>query len=76
MKKLILTIINEKGEKTETFYKSLKEIEKAYPQIAYHNLREIYLHSSGKKQRKLHNFNLKLIEKMSIKDAEFPSIVF
>jgi hypothetical protein len=44
MKKLILTIINEKGEKTETFYKSLKEIEKAYPQIAYHNLREIYLH--------------------------------
>ena len=76
MKKLIVTIINENGEKIETFYKSLKEIEKAYPQIAYHSLREIYLHSSGKKQRKLHGFNSQLIEKMTIKDAEFPAIMF
>lgn len=74
MNKLILTIINENGEKIETFHKSLKDIEKQYPQIAYHSLREIYLYSSGKKQRKLHKFNLQLIEKMTIKDAEFPSI--
>ena len=74
--KLIVTIINDNGEKIETFYKSLKEIEKQYPQIPYHSLREIYLYSSGKKQRKLHGFNLKLVEKMTITNAVFPDIVF
>lgn len=76
MNKLIVIILKENGEQVETYFKSLKEIEKTYPQIPYHSLREIYLYSSGIKQRKLHGFNLQLIEKMQIKNAVFPAIVF
>jgi len=69
MNKLILITINENNEQIKTPYKSLKTIEKAYPNIPYHSLREIYLFSTGKKVRKLHGFNLKLLEKLQIIDA-------
>jgi len=68
MNKLKLCILGETGITDIKKYKSLKSIEKDYPAIPYHSLREIYLYSTQKKMRKLHGYNLKLYEKFRIFD--------
>jgi hypothetical protein len=69
MNKLKLIIFNSDKQEIKK-YKSLKLIERDYPTIPYHSLREIYLFSTNRKNRKLHGFNLKLSEKMKIVDDE------
>ena len=68
MNKLKLIIISKDKEETKK-YKSLKLIERDY-NIPYHSLREIYLFSTNKKNRKLHGYNLKLSERIKILDDE------
>jgi hypothetical protein len=69
MNKLKLILTNN-GKQEIKHYKSLKLIERDYPTIPYHSLREIYLYSTNKKNRKLHGFNLKLSEQMKIIDDD------
>ncbi len=70
MNKLRLCILGETGIEQIKMYKSLKLIEKDYPHIPYHNLREIYLYSTKKKMRKLHGYNSKLYEMFRIFDDD------
>jgi len=65
-----MIILGEKGVEEIKKYKSLKLIERDYPQIPYHNLREIYLYSTQRKMRKLHGYNAKLYEKFRIVDDD------
>ena len=74
MNKLKLIIISNESQEIKK-YKSLKLIERDYPNIPYHSLREIYLYSTNKKTRKLHGFNLKLSEKMKIVDDDEEIII-
>ena len=50
-------------------YKSLKDIQKDYPNITYHALRQIYLHSSGLEPRNMHQSNKLLYEQFRIRDS-------
>ena len=74
MNKLKLILISKDKQEIKK-YKSLKLIERDYPNIPYHSLREIYLFSTNRKTRKLHGFNLKLSEKMKILDGDEEALV-
>ena len=50
-------------------YKSLKDIQKDYPNITYHALRQIYLQSSGLEPRNMHQSNKLLYEQFRIRDS-------
>ena len=50
-------------------YKSLKDIQKDYPDITYHALRQIYLQSSGLEPRNMHKSNKLLYEQFRIIDS-------
>ena len=74
MNKLKLILISKDKQEIKK-YKSLKLIERDYPNIPYHSLREIYLYSTNRKTRKLHGFNLRLAEQMKIiDDDEVPAL--
>ena len=49
-------------------YKSLKDLNREYNQLEYHQLREIYLYCAGRLKRKLHPFNKQLLNAINIKD--------
>ena len=68
MNKLKLIVLGEHGITEIKHYRRLKLIEKDFPNIPYHNLREIYLYSTQRKMRKLHGFNSKLYDKYRIVD--------
>ena len=62
--KLIL-IINDTVQKE---YKSLKEISKVFPDIEYHQLRQIYLQSTNKSVKKMHPRNQEIYKQIKIID--------
>ena len=49
-------------------YKSLKDINKDYPDYTYHSLRQIYLQSSGIEPRRMHQTNQLLFSQFRIID--------
>jgi hypothetical protein len=67
MNKLLLQLLDKQsGEIISTHhFKSLKEINKLYPEIPYHNLRSLYLKSVDSKT-KLHSYNQNLYMSMRI----------
>jgi len=50
-------------------YKSLKDINKDYPDYTYHALRQIYLQSSGIEPRRMHQTNQLLFSQFRIIDS-------
>ena len=68
MNKLILNLLKDGQVEKSKNYKSLKEIQKDFPEIEYHQLREIYLFSTGRKVRNLHGYNKTLLEMIQIVD--------
>jgi ribosomal 50S subunit-associated protein YjgA (DUF615 family) len=69
--KLIL-IINDNIQKE---YKTLKAIHKDYPDYDYHQLRQIYLQSTGQEIRKMHPRNKELFKTIRIIDKPRSSII-
>ena len=65
MIKLILTIL-QTGENRK--YKSLRDINKDYPQYTYSQLRAIYLQSEGQICRRQHILNTQLFAQIRIND--------
>lgn len=63
MKLILITNTNERK-----LYKSLKEIQKDYPQYEYHQLRQVYLQSSGREHRKMHPLNQHIYKQIKIYD--------
>ena len=69
-KKLIFEKIDHnKNVVFKKVYKSLKDIQKDYPNITYHALRQIYLQSSGLEPRNMHQSNKLLYEQFRIRDS-------
>jgi hypothetical protein len=69
-KQLIFEILDSDKKVTSSkVYKSLKDINKAYPDYTYHTLRQIYLQTSGLEPRKMHPSNQKLFSMIRIRDA-------
>jgi hypothetical protein len=66
--KLIVEILNNGSVIKTKEYKSLKELNRDYPQLEYHQLRELYLYCTGKLQRKLHPYNKQLLNQINIRD--------
>jgi hypothetical protein len=50
-------------------YRSLKDINKDYPDYTYHALRQIYLQSSGIEPRRMHQTNQLLFSQFRIIDS-------
>jgi len=69
-KKLIFEKLDQNKNVTFTkTYKSLKDIQKDYPQITYHALRQVYLQSTGLEPRKMHQTNQLLFSQIRIRDS-------
>ena len=68
MNKLILQILENNMVIKSIEYKSLREIQKAYPEHSYHSLRSVYLKCNGD-EHKLHKHNQKIYESIRIVDA-------
>jgi hypothetical protein len=66
--KLIVEILENGSVMSTKEYKTLRDLNKDYPAIEYHQLREIYLYCTGKIKRKLHPFNKQLLNTINIKD--------
>ena len=73
--KLILEILDNGSVVSSKEYKSLREIHREYPQMEYHQLREIYLYCTGQIQRKMHPFNKQLLSQINIRNVK-PKQVF
>jgi hypothetical protein len=68
MNKLLLQILENNVIVKSTEFKSLKEIQKQYPEYTYHSLRSVYLKCNGD-NHKLHKHNQKIYEVIRIVDA-------
>ena len=68
-KKLLFEKINNDKIIYTKSYKSLKEIQKDYPQFTYHALRQVYLQSTGYEVRKMHQTNKLLYSQFRIRDS-------
>jgi hypothetical protein len=66
--KLILQFVKDDIITKNKEYKSIMAISKDFPEIEYHQLREIYLISTKKVIRKLQKFNANLYNKIRIID--------
>ena len=66
--KLIVEILENGCVMSTKEYKSLRELNKDYPTIEYHQLREIHLYCTGQKMRKMHPFNKQLLSFINIKN--------
>jgi hypothetical protein len=68
-KKLIVQILDESGNVTsETKYKSIKDIQKKYPSIEYHQLRAVHSVCKGKELKRQHEYLKVLMTKFKIID--------
>ena len=73
--KLIVELLDNGAVISTKEYKSLRELNREYPQMEYHQLREIYLYCTGQIKRKMHPFNRQLLNQINIKDIK-PKQVF
>ena len=69
-KKLIFEVLDSDKKVIQSKpYKSLKDINKDYPDYTYHALRQIYLQSSGIEPRRMHQTNQLLFSQFRIIDS-------
>ena len=66
--KLIVELLDNGAVTSIKEYKSLKELNREYTQLEYHQIREIYLYCTGKLKRKMHPYNKQLLNSINIKD--------
>jgi hypothetical protein len=66
--KLIVEILENGSVMSTKEYKTLRDLNKDYPAIEYHQLREIHLYCTGRKQRKMHPFNKQLLSFINIQN--------
>jgi hypothetical protein len=66
--KYALTFIEADGTETQKDYHKLTDIIKDYPRLTYHQIRQNYLQSTGKKINRLHDSNRQLFDRMKIVD--------
>jgi hypothetical protein len=66
--KIILQIIKDNKIISDKKYKSLLALSKDYPNIAYHQWREIYMNNQKDKPRKLQKVNLYLSSQFKVID--------
>ena len=73
--KLILEILGSNPSTHE--FKSLRAIQKHFPQYEYHQLRAVYLQTMGRETRKQHQHNKQLYETIRIRDKPIllPAVV-
>ena len=68
--KLIVELLDNGAVTSTKEYKSLRELNREYPEMEYHQLREIYLYCTGQIKRKMHPYNKQLLSQISIKDIK------
>ena len=69
-KQLIFQILDSDKKVIQSIpYRSLKDINKDYPDYTYHALRQIYLQSSGIEPRRMHQTNQLLFSQFRIIDS-------
>lgn len=66
--KLILEILENGNVKLSKEYKTLKQIQKDFPQFDYHQIRAVYLECSGKEKRRRHPLASNLCKLIRIRD--------
>ena len=68
-KKLLFELLDHDKKVVSTkSYNCLKDIQKEYPDLTYHALRQIYLQSTGFEPRRMHQRNQFLYSQFGIRD--------
>lgn len=68
--KFCVTFIQNDNITTNKDYYKLTDIMKDYPTLSYHQIRQIYLQSTGKKVNRLQETNRQLFDRMKITDKK------